>query len=994
MPRLPDSRDLKQITDINSPRVVIPKSNAGEGLIALGKGLSGLAAGFADMDKLATAEDVSAADADYERRNRDRRHSFDTDTDYETFEPRYREGEQKDIDEISARIRNGRAREMWRNNALQKSSRYFERVHRRGYKLATDKDIVDLEESTKPYMGLATDPDATPDIIEQRIGDMRGQFDAIGMRGRLPQSKLNDLFEKKKDALVSGHLATRLQRISAIEDPAERQKAQREFAQSIGLIRSDEATTSNISEAQATKVSGIVDKWQKTATTRGNWRERNAVSAVDGLSNALGMKREEFLANPAMVAATVGRMIGKTDQQAELEAKSFLDRVDKNGGGIEGVLKTIPQYDELVKGASSGSAKRFRPDVDRAVEAAAARHGMPVDVVRSYVAIESGGNPQTRTGSYKGLLQLSDDEFRKHGGGDIYNIDDNLNAGLRKLKAESDRFSRKYGREPTATDLYLIHQQGEGGYANHMANPDAPAWQNMFRTGEGRAKGQGWAKLAIWGNIPNDMKRRFGSVENVTSRDFIALWDDKVRRFGGQSSKAVSNFAPIDRETVEATVSKLGFISPFKIDETDADSGGSMSPTEERAASKPDDEFFSVQPRSGLLANLSPRAYRALTHNMRQVLSAELQASIRDENAMIEAGRGDEIKTNTLEQAKNFVPRSVLIRLESQRKVSETIGRLNKEFPTLSNAQGDGELRALLQDTPAKDFEEARKAHQKLASKWEKVKELRRKDPGEAVESHPVVQAYRDEVSQSGIAGLQMSEDGSLKPSSTYYFDENGTPRFNTSAADFDVSRAQEFAAGYAAAKLRAQEELGILSPKAISKAQAIRLLGMDRTPDDTAMLQDSLKAAAQRALTVYGEDMGKRVFKDAVALVITQGGSEGREARANAEDDISRAAREYEASLLAKFSMPGEKVRLRDIRSSEGLSNLSATTGWMGMESPTDGPAIMESARPISPSPQHIQALKNVLETSSPENRMKAIAAFNAKFGSDAASAVMSKGQ
>ena len=38
----------------------------------------------------------------------------------------------------------------------------------------------------------------------------------------------------------------------------------------------------------------------------------------------------------------------------------------------------------------------------------------------------------------------------------------------------------------------------------------------------------GWSKLAIWGNVPDQDKARFGSVDNITSQDFMNLWRAKV----------------------------------------------------------------------------------------------------------------------------------------------------------------------------------------------------------------------------------------------------------------------------------------------------------------------------------------------------------------------------------------------------------------------------------------------------------------------------------
>jgi hypothetical protein len=172
------------------------------------------------------------------------------------------------------------------------------------------------------------------------------------------------------------------------------------------------------------------------------------------------------------------------------------------------------------------------------IDSAAAAWGVDPQLMRRIAHIESSGNPFARTGSYKGLFQLSDDEFNKYGGGDIFSAADNSNAAARKLAAESSAFRQQYGRDPTATDIYLTHQQGQGGYAAHTSNPDQPAWRSMLSTGEGRQKGEAWAKKAIWGNVPDNLKAQYGSVDNITSQQFIDLWRNKVEGGGALSFAA------------------------------------------------------------------------------------------------------------------------------------------------------------------------------------------------------------------------------------------------------------------------------------------------------------------------------------------------------------------------------------------------------------------------------------------------------------------------
>jgi hypothetical protein len=196
---------------------------------------------------------------------------------------------------------------------------------------------------------------------------------------------------------------------------------------------------------------------------------------------------------------------------------------------------------------------RLSPEIEAGIARAAQRTGVDPATLRTFVLIESGGRPDVQTGSYRGLLQLSPGEFARHGGsGNIFDPDANLTAGALKLRTETADFERRYGRAPSASELYMMHQQGVGGSAAHWANPDAPAWQNMAGTAEGRQRGDAWARQAIWGNVPADVRERFpGGVDSMTSRDFLKLWDDKVARFSGATPDPTQVAAtyPAARET-------------------------------------------------------------------------------------------------------------------------------------------------------------------------------------------------------------------------------------------------------------------------------------------------------------------------------------------------------------------------------------------------------------------------------------------------------------
>lgn len=205
------------------------------------------------------------------------------------------------------------------------------------------------------------------------------------------------------------------------------------------------------------------------------------------------------------------------------------------------------------------------------IEAEATRMGVAPQTAVAMAAIESRGNPNavSPSGLHHGIFQLSDDEFAQGGGvGSKFDADQNIKAGIASIKAKSETFAKEFGRAPTATEMYMMHQQGEAGARAHMANPDLPAWQNMLSTGEGKKKGEGWAKAAIWGNLPPSAQEKFQSVENVTSRDFMGVWQQKVQGIPyegsslqpGQSGTSIKNpyVYKMWEDTVKSTREQLG----------------------------------------------------------------------------------------------------------------------------------------------------------------------------------------------------------------------------------------------------------------------------------------------------------------------------------------------------------------------------------------------------------------------------------------------------
>jgi hypothetical protein len=162
------------------------------------------------------------------------------------------------------------------------------------------------------------------------------------------------------------------------------------------------------------------------------------------------------------------------------------------------------------------------------IERAAEAFGVDANFMKAVAKIESDFNPRDRTGSYIGLFQLSKSEFGEYGSGDILNPRDNAVAAAYKFVSEAALFEIMTHKKPTFSDLYLIHQQGWEGAAEHVSHPEQIAWKSMCATQEGLAKGERWCKRAIWGNTLPAVKREWRSVDRLTSGAFVAMWRERI----------------------------------------------------------------------------------------------------------------------------------------------------------------------------------------------------------------------------------------------------------------------------------------------------------------------------------------------------------------------------------------------------------------------------------------------------------------------------------
>ncbi|RWN47183.1 MAG: lytic transglycosylase domain-containing protein [Mesorhizobium sp.] len=132
---------------------------------------------------------------------------------------------------------------------------------------------------------------------------------------------------------------------------------------------------------------------------------------------------------------------------------------------------------ETVGGHGKARGGSFAPEVNAAIDEAAAETGEDATTLRTIAQIESGGNPRAKNPSSTagGLFQQLDANARQYGVGNKFNAKESA-LGAAKFMRDNRKYLRaQLGREPTPGELYLAHQQGPGGAAALLKNPDKSA---------------------------------------------------------------------------------------------------------------------------------------------------------------------------------------------------------------------------------------------------------------------------------------------------------------------------------------------------------------------------------------------------------------------------------------------------------------------------------------------------------------------------------------
>lgn len=177
---------------------------------------------------------------------------------------------------------------------------------------------------------------------------------------------------------------------------------------------------------------------------------------------------------------------------------------------------------------------RAMPGTIRAtISEAAQRYGVDPHALLVVARLESSGNPNAKNpnSSAGGLFQFTDGTARQYGLRNKFDAAEASDAAARLMRDNTAALRAALGREPTAGELYLAHQQGAGGAAKLLTNPNARA-----------------ADL-----VGADAVRLNGGSADMTAGQFASMWTGKAGDVAaGVIDPRFADMPYVDREKVIA----------------------------------------------------------------------------------------------------------------------------------------------------------------------------------------------------------------------------------------------------------------------------------------------------------------------------------------------------------------------------------------------------------------------------------------------------------
>lgn len=154
---------------------------------------------------------------------------------------------------------------------------------------------------------------------------------------------------------------------------------------------------------------------------------------------------------------------------------------------------------------------------------------LPTNFLSRTEQIESSGNVRAYHPVSKaaGPFQFIPSTAKQYGLTDPYNREASAEAAARLASDNANVLRNRLGREPTAAELYLAHQQGASGASALLSNPNAPA-------------------ASIVGEKAVTLNR---GRPDMTAGEFAAMW---LNKFEGKGADPRTTVTPMDPSALSA----------------------------------------------------------------------------------------------------------------------------------------------------------------------------------------------------------------------------------------------------------------------------------------------------------------------------------------------------------------------------------------------------------------------------------------------------------
>ncbi|MDM1247104.1 lytic transglycosylase domain-containing protein [Acinetobacter sp. R933-2] len=163
--------------------------------------------------------------------------------------------------------------------------------------------------------------------------------------------------------------------------------------------------------------------------------------------------------------------------------------------------------------------------------------------------IETGGTfdpkiqPKDRNGkllsSAKGLYQTLDRTFDSMGGGDRWNGNDQIRAGLNYYQHNAKIFKNKFNRDPSGLEVYFMHFFGEGGGPVFLKAGDDELFVNVATRWSKSYKNKKTGRMITAAEQGTSITKSHGfngmTVGQVKAK-YQKRWNDIAKKYGGDGS--------------------------------------------------------------------------------------------------------------------------------------------------------------------------------------------------------------------------------------------------------------------------------------------------------------------------------------------------------------------------------------------------------------------------------------------------------------------------